>query len=177
MSLIPIPYKTPRILKKLFPSYSWDLKNKNKRALYLTFDDGPIPEVTEFVLSSLKEHNAKATFFCIGDNVRKHPNIARQIISEGHVIGNHTMNHVKAWKTNTKAYISNTQECKNIIEKTLDQSISSQLFRPPYGQISPAKYKVLQNLGYQIVSVSLISFKLRSALSKNSSQNLLTKHC
>ena len=157
MSLIPIPYKTPRILKKLFPSYTWDLKHKDNRALYLTFDDGPIPEVTEFVLSCLKEYHAKATFFCIGENVKKHPNIARQIISEDHVIGNHTMNHVKAWKTNTEAYISNTKECKNSIEKTLGQSISKQLFRPPYGQISPIKYKALQKLGYQIVMWDVLS--------------------
>lgn len=90
--------KTPWLLKKLYPQLIWN-KSKANRCIYLTFDDGPIPIVTTHILNILKQYNAKATFFCIGDNVAKHPDIFKQVTDDGHAIGNHTYNHLKGWKT------------------------------------------------------------------------------
>ncbi|RZL35188.1 MAG: polysaccharide deacetylase family protein, partial [Pedobacter sp.] len=95
--------KTPRVLKLLYPQLIWDIKI-SRRCIYLTFDDGPIPIVTPFVLNILKQYNAKATFFCIGDNVSKHPEIFEEVKKDGHAIGNHTLNHLKGWKTDDKTY-------------------------------------------------------------------------
>jgi peptidoglycan/xylan/chitin deacetylase (PgdA/CDA1 family) len=88
--------KTPWLLKKLYPLLTWH-KSRERRCIYLTFDDGPIPIVTPFVLNILKQFDARATFFCIGDNVNKHPDIYKQLIADGHSIGNHTYNHLKGW--------------------------------------------------------------------------------
>ena len=98
------------IIKKLFSNYIWNIPNSENK-VYLTFDDGPTPEITKWVLSKLKEYNAKATFFCIGDNIRKNPEIFQRVINEGHSIGNHTFNHLNGWKTSTKDYIENTNRC------------------------------------------------------------------
>jgi peptidoglycan/xylan/chitin deacetylase (PgdA/CDA1 family) len=164
-----IPSKTPKIIKLLFPNYTWDLHANNEKKLYLTFDDGPIPEVTEFVLAQLNLYNAKATFFCIGDNIRKHPDIFQQILSEGHTVGNHTMNHLKAWKTSMDTYINNTIDCQNLIQKySLDKNMQ-QIFRPPYGQISQPKFKALKNLGYKII--------LWDVLSKDWEQTISPEEC
>src|SRR5690606_15053087 len=97
--------KTPRLLKMLYPQLTWDIQGS--RSIYLTFDDGPIPIVTPFVLNNLKKHNAKATFFCIGDNVAKHPEIYADVKNDGHAIGNHTYNHLKGWKTDNQIYPDN----------------------------------------------------------------------
>ena len=96
-----IPAKTPGFVKTLFPNFVWNI-DTDKRELYLTFDDGPTPEITDWVLQTLKQYNAKATFFCIGNNIEKHPEIFQSIITEGHTIGNHTFNHLKGWKHKTK---------------------------------------------------------------------------
>src|SRR5437588_3382959 len=94
------------LLRSLYPSAVWRIPTKEKK-IFLTFDDGPIPEVTPWVLSTLKKYNAKATFFCIGENIEKNPDIFRQLISEGHTLGNHTYNHLNGWKTKTKDYLKN----------------------------------------------------------------------
>lgn len=134
-----IPHQTPLIVQKLYPNLVWRKEGK----VYLTFDDGPIPEVTDFVLDTLKSFNIKATFFCIGDNVRKHPNVFRRIIAEGHSVGNHTMHHVNGWKTNNSEYIKEVIACDQIIEKY--HSVNRRkLFRPPYGRI---RRKVIRELG------------------------------
>ena len=127
--------KNPLLLKKLYPSLIWDVP-VNDRSVYLTFDDGPIPEVTPFVLEQLKAFNAKATFFCIGDNVRKHPDIYEMILRQGHSIGNHTFNHLNGWRTSTEEYILNIDECSKYT--------GDQLFRPPYGRISPSQIKAFK---------------------------------
>src|SRR5690606_40051946 len=106
MILIP---KTPKLVKLLFPSYVWDIKLPGKN-LYLTFDDGPTPEITDWVLNKLSEYNAKATFFCIGKNVQKHPEIYNRILSDGHAVGNHTFTHLKGWNTNPEEYINSVKE-------------------------------------------------------------------
>lgn len=124
--------KNPILLKKMYPSLIWDIPNTSNN-IYLTFDDGPIPEVTPFVLETLERYEAKATFFCIGDNVRKHPDIYEQVKRAGHSIGNHTFNHLNGWKTDTNVYLENIELC-NTFTKT-------KLFRPPYGRILPSQIK------------------------------------
>jgi len=124
--------KTPWLAKKAFPSYVWDIPTKEK-VIYLTFDDGPTPLITEKALEVLAKYNAKATFFCIGKNITENPVIYRQILDEEHAIGNHTYNHLKGWKTATKAYVESTVKTEQTIQQ-INKSINQQkLFRPPYG--------------------------------------------
>ena len=124
--------KNPRLLKKMYPSLVWDMPTDSKQ-IYLSFDDGPIPEVTPFVLDTLKRYEALATFFCIGDNVRKHPDIFEQVVNAGHKIGNHTYNHLNGWRTDTSEYIDNISLCNDYTK--------TELFRPPYGRILPSQIK------------------------------------
>lgn len=118
--------KTPFWLRALYPSCTWRLPSKEK-VVYLTFDDGPHPEITSFVLDQLKSYDAKATFFCIGNNVLTHPNIFEKIIQQGHAVGNHTYDHLNGWENSTQAYIDNIKSAHVLIH--------SNLFRPPYGRI------------------------------------------
>ncbi|RCH55556.1 polysaccharide deacetylase family protein [Mucilaginibacter hurinus] len=129
--------KTPRWLKLLYPQLIWDIKTSS-RCIYLTFDDGPIPIVTPFVLNILKKHQAKATFFCIGDNAKKHPDIFTQVKNEGHAIGNHTYNHLKGWKTDDETYTANYLQA--------DELLNAPLFRPPYGRIKRSQIKALKQV-------------------------------
>lgn len=147
--------KTNYWVKRIFSNYVWDIPNRENK-VYLTFDDGPTPEITEWTLEQLRNYNAKATFFCIGDNVRKFPEIYQQVIEEGHAIGNHTFNHLKGWKTATGEYVENVKKC----------SIQSKLFRPPYGKIKPSQSKKLRRLGYKIIMWDVISFDFDSQISK-----------
>jgi peptidoglycan/xylan/chitin deacetylase (PgdA/CDA1 family) len=155
--------KTHWLVKKIFSKYVWDVPNNDKK-VYLTFDDGPIPDVTEWVLSELKKHNAKATFFCIGDNVKKHLEVLKKVFAEGHSVGNHTFNHLNGWKTATEDYIENSILC----EKVLDDfdSKSKKLFRPPYGKIKPSQSKILRKLGYKIIMWDVISYDFDTTISK-----------
>lgn len=106
----------------------WSLPT-NKNEIFLTFDDGPIPILTDFILDELNKFSAKATFFCVGDNVRKYPEIYQRIINEGHAVGNHTFNHLNGWQTSIEKYVNNVNMCEPLIK--------SKLFRPPYGKIRP----------------------------------------
>src|SRR5215217_7411141 len=105
-------YYTPRFIQKLLPGFTWR-KTATFNTIYLTFDDGPIPEVTEFVLHALERHQAKATFFCVGENIYRHQHIARSIKAAGHTLGNHTYNHLKGWQTITTEYVDNTRRCQD----------------------------------------------------------------
>ncbi|CAN5308065.1 polysaccharide deacetylase family protein [soil metagenome] len=127
--------KTPWLLKKFYPNLVWNV-NSGTRSIYLTFDDGPIPIVTPFVLNILKQYNAKATFFCIGDNVNKYPEIFEEVKNAGHTIGNHTYNHLKGWVTDDQTYLNNFL----LADKLLDTN----LFRPPYGRMKRSQLKLLQ---------------------------------
>jgi len=142
------------MVKWLFPKYVWDFRTVEK-VVWLTFDDGPIPEITEWVLAELKKHNAQATFFCIGDNIRKNPDIFLKVIENGHSIGNHTFNHWNGWKTETSDYISNVESCQNEIYK-LTQT-NRPIFRPPYGKIKRRQARILQKSGYKIVMWDVVS--------------------
>lgn len=120
--------KTPGWLKKIYRSYEWSREGEGK-TVYLTFDDGPHPEVTPFVLKQLREHDALATFFCIGKNVETNPSIFKQVLDGGHSIGNHTYSHLNAWKTGASEYLADVARASDLI--------TSNLFRPPYGRITP----------------------------------------
>ncbi|GAA3601640.1 polysaccharide deacetylase family protein [Flavivirga amylovorans] len=176
------PVKTPLIVKKMFPNYIWDIPTTDK-VIYLTFDDGPTPEITNWVLSTLKAYNAKATFFCIGNNIKKHPDIFQNILNEGHNIGNHTHNHIKGWKTKSKDYLRNIEEAQDIINNQASnnnseivnrQSSIINLFRPPYGQITPKQGKELIELGYKIIMWDILSFDWDRNVSKETCLNNVT---
>ncbi len=128
--------KTPGWLKRIYDSYIWSIPESDK-ILYLTFDDGPHPEATPFVLKELKKHNALATFFCIGKNVVAYPAIYKQIINEGHSVGNHTYNHLNGWKTANDDYLKDIALASH--------EIDSNLFRPPYGRITSFQAKNLRS--------------------------------
>lgn len=154
--------KTNSIIKKIFPNYIWDIPNVENK-IYLTFDDGPIPEITEWVLEELKKHHAKATFFCIGNNIEKHPTIFTKLINEGHSIGNHTFNHLNGWKTSTKEYLENLRLCEVSISNL--QSANCNLFRPPYGKIKPSQSKKIRKSGYKIIMWDVLSGDYDSSIS------------
>jgi len=147
--------KTNKWVKKIFNNLVWDIPNSDKK-IYLTFDDGPIPEVTEWVLDILKSEEIKATFFCIGDNIKKHPEVYKRILAEDHQIGNHTFNHLNGWKTETNHYIDNFKLCETECLKLNTEH--SFLFRPPYGKIKPSQTKAIRNLGYKIIMWDVLSY-------------------
>lgn len=159
--------KTNRLIKKVFSNLVWDIPNSDKK-IYLTFDDGPIPEVTEWVLDLLKSEDIKATFFCIGDNIKKHPEVHKRILADGHQTGNHTFNHLNGWKTDTKNYIENFKLCEAEIENFQNSKLetrNSKLFRPPYGKIKPSQSKAIRQLGYKIIMWDVLSYDFDSTIS------------
>lgn len=142
--------KTPSLIKLFFNNWVWSFSSKEK-ILYLTFDDGPTPEVTNWTLNQLQTHNAKATFFCIGKNAAKYPKIYEKIIADKHTIGNHTNNHLNGYKTTSVEYLKNidTSE-KNLRNKT-------NLFRPPYGKIKLSQAEKIRKKGYKIIMWDVLS--------------------
>lgn len=143
--------KTPRILPFLQPKgLIWNAGNElPKDAIYLTFDDGPHPEITPQVLALLRKYNAKATFFCVGENAARFPEILAQITAEGHTLGNHTHNHLNGWKTPTRTYVANAIEAA--------QALPTGWFRPPYGRIRAAQAFYLQQNGFRVVMWDVLS--------------------
>lgn len=157
------PASPPILLKKVLGGLVWNIPTKAKK-IYLTFDDGPIPEVTPFVLQTLKRYNAKATFFCIGDNVLKHPDLFNTIISEGHQIGNHTQHHLGAWKVTRKEYLQNIVQASESLCQSHKIDLpknEKKLFRPPYGKITPRLIRSIKKLGYTIIMWDVLSFDWR----------------
>ena len=155
--------KTPWWLKKLYPQRLWSIATKEK-IIYLTFDDGPHPIATPFVLDELKKHNAKATFFCIGKNVVDHPVIYKRILEEGHSVGNHTQHHLNGWKTTKDDYLANIAEAST--------HIKSNLFRPPYGRIRSSQARqvpvVMKDNNSKIVMWDVLSGDFDEALANKS---------
>lgn len=136
-------HHTPVLLQKLFPQFTWR-KATSTRTVYLTFDDGPVPEVTEFVLDQLQRFRAKATFFCVGDNLRKHPELAERLFREGHSLGNHTYHHLSGWETPPEAYLENIWQCDAELQKITGGDKRKKLFRPPYGKLSRKQMHMLK---------------------------------
>lgn len=138
------------VVQRMFPKRLWRVKNS--RSIYLTFDDGPIPEVTPWVMDELRKFDAKATFFCIGRNIERNPEILRELKSEGHTVANHTQDHVNGWNTSTAEYMVNTLKASPHFED--DQ----RYFRPPYGKVSSKQARMLQQAGYTLVMWDVLSY-------------------
>ena len=158
--------KIPQFLKKLFPSFIWDY-NTGEKIVYITFDDGPIPESTAWTLNLLKKKNVKATFFCVGDNVRKFPQIYQQIIDEEHAVGSHTHNHLRGFTNSTQSYIDNV--------KLASQYINSKLFRPPYGMIKRSQAKRLLK-DYKIIMWDVLSEDYRQDITPEACYKAVLKN-
>jgi len=141
-------YKTPRIIKNIFPDLIWDIPVQNK-AIYLTFDDGPVKTITDWVLDILNDYAIKATFFCIGKNVAENPELYEKILEADHKVGNHTYNHLKGWNSSNQTYYEDVENCRNLVD--------SQLFRPPYGKIMFFQSKTLMEKGYEIIMWDVLS--------------------
>ncbi len=139
--------KTPHFIQKLFPNFVWRIEDA-KGKLYLSFDDGPIPDVTPWVLDTLDQAQAKASFFCVGENVEKHPEIFARVLDEGHTIGSHTHNHLSGWKTDNLTYLLNARRCA--------QQLNTSLFRPPYGKMTRSQANFLSR-HYKVIMWDVLS--------------------
>jgi peptidoglycan/xylan/chitin deacetylase (PgdA/CDA1 family) len=143
--------RTPILLMKVFPELIWRFKDKekeNSNHVYLTFDDGPTPGVTTWVLDQLRQFEAQGTFFCLGKNVEKNPDLYKKIVEEGHAVGNHTYSHLKGWQMNNTEYFNDIDLADNFIR--------SNLFRPPYGKFTASQIRYLSD-NYQIVMWDVLS--------------------
>lgn len=139
--------KTPKVIQKLLPNFHWRIATEEP-VLYLTFDDGPIPNVTPWVLEQLAAYNAEATFFCVGENARKYPELLQQVLDAGHTVGNHTMQHLDGWVTENLPYFHDIRHASKVVNSTL--------FRPPFGRIKPRQAQFLQR-HYDIVMWDVLS--------------------
>jgi len=149
-------FKTPQIAKLVYPGLLWEMPAIENK-LYLTFDDGPHPAITPKVLKMLDDFNAKASFFCVGENVEKFPETFALLKANGHSVGNHSYNHLNGWKTANSDYYKNIEKANRLI--------NSKLFRPPYGRISPSQIKHLKK-SFKIVMWSVLSYDFDARVSK-----------
>jgi peptidoglycan/xylan/chitin deacetylase (PgdA/CDA1 family) len=167
--------KTTSLIKRFFSNYIWDIPN-SKKTVYLTFDDGPTPDISYWILDQLREHEIKATFFCVGENLKRHPEVAERILQEGHIIANHTFTHPNGWTTNTEKYIEDALLCEEEIRKqvavfssrseTENRSLTTKLFRPPYGKLSPSQSTILRKMGYKIIMWDVLAADFLEEVSK-----------
>lgn len=148
--------KTPPLFKQLLPGLVWDIHGAQNKSIYLTFDDGPVPEVTPFVLDTLAVYQARATFFCVGDNVDRHPSIFQQVVEAGHRVGNHTHHHLNGWKTSTATYLEDVSQCETVLVKQHHDLLPERLFRPPYGRVSFRQLRKLRQQ-YRIIMWDILS--------------------
>jgi peptidoglycan-N-acetylglucosamine deacetylase len=159
--------KTPWWLRALYPSLVWRMPAREKK-IYLTFDDGPHPVATPFVLDQLAAYGAKASFFCIGKNVAAEPDIYQRILAEGHAVGNHTQHHLNGWKTDDGEYINDTMKAAGYIQ--------SNLFRPPYGRIKRSQIKRLEEKGMKIIMWDVLSADFDTNLTPQASLSYVLYH-
>lgn len=158
----------PFLLRKFYNTLTWNFPTEEK-IIYLTFDDGPVPGITPFVLDQLKKFNAKGTFFCTGENVEKHPEIFQEIKKQGHAAGNHTYNHLNGWKTKDHDYVENVERANVIIE--------SKLFRPPYGRIKKSQIKLLTSpTPYSIIMWDVLSNDFDNKVSREQCLKNVTQY-
>ena len=151
-------HKTPKWLGSLFPNILWRI-NTEAKEIYLTFDDGPVPDATPWVLEQLKQFNAKATFFMVGDNIHKHKQLFNEVINHQHTVANHTYNHFSGWSTNNRTYFENVSKAEKMIGAN-----TSQLFRPPHGRLKWSQYRKIKE-SYKIVMWDVLSGDFNSGLS------------
>ncbi len=156
------PVKTPYILERLFPHYTWKRSSSNN-SIYLTFDDGPTDELNPFIISTLKEYEVKANFFCVGENLRKNRGEAMKLIDQGHRLGNHTQKHLNGWKTGMKTYLDSIDLCQENLEQL---GVTVKLFRPPYGRITKKQGQAVLKQGYEIIMWDVLSGDFDQNLSK-----------
>jgi len=161
--------KTPFWLRFIYPSLVWRKLNDSNK-IYITFDDGPIPIVTDFVINTLKMYQASATFFCIGDNIRKHPEVFQRLKDEGHSIGNHTYNHLRGWDTDNDIYLNNIKKCHSLVQ--------SDLLRPPYGRIKNSQISRVREAfpDMQIIMWDVLSGDFDQKLSPEKCLQNVIKH-
>jgi peptidoglycan-N-acetylglucosamine deacetylase len=149
--------RPPGFVKKLYPSFIWSLPNI-KGDIFLTFDDGPSPEVTPWVLDQLQKWNAKATFFCIGKNVELYPELYQQILEHGHSVGNHSYSHIKGWRSDDEIYVRDVDTAAELID--------SNIFRPPYAKITPRQERLVSER-FHTIMWSIVSRDYNRGLSRN----------
>ena len=147
--------KTPEIAKKIFPKLTWD-NHQSDNSVYLSFDDGPTPEITDWVLDQLERYDAKATFFCLGKNVVLYPEIFERLLNNGHTVGNHTYNHLNCWQTDRKQYLSDIESCSRVFH--------SKFFRPPYGKLKPGVRSAIRK-DYEIVMWDIMAYDFDQSVS------------
>ncbi len=160
------PFKATSLLSYFIKGFTWTIPNEENH-IFLTFDDGPIPEVTPWVLDILKAKEIKASFFCVGKNVEDNRAIYERILAEGHTVGNHTYNHLSGWKTENEAYKTNIMQAASLI--------NSNLFRPPYGAISPLQYMMLKD-DYKVVMWDVLSKDYDSTIDVNTCYHNVIDH-
>ncbi len=153
-----------KILKRFYPKAIWEMPT-NEKVIYLTFDDGPIPGLTEWILDELEKYGAKATFFCVGENIHKYPDIFKKIKVRGHLAANHSFQHIKGFHSETMEYIENVELCEKLT--------GNKLFRPPYGQLRKKQYRELLSRGYKIVMWDVISYDYEKITPENCLKNIL----
>ncbi len=153
-------------MRALCPDFIWKIPTKEKE-IFLTFDDGPIPELTEFVLEELNKYQAKATFFCIGGNIEKYPSIFQKVVNQQHTIGNHTFSHLRGWDTEDEIYLDNFKKCEDEIFKQIPNAKSQipKLFRPPFGRIKRSQAKEILK-SHEIVMWDVLTGDYDQNLSK-----------
>jgi Predicted xylanase/chitin deacetylase len=158
----------PILYRALYPKTLWRIKVPYQKTVYLTFDDGPIPEITPWVLNVLDKYNVKATFFCVGDNVRKYGYLFDEIIESGHRVGNHTFHHLQGWLTSPKRFLEDTQQARKQIESTL--------FRPPHGHMIFPQPSLLKKNGYKIVMWDVVTRDYNAKLSPQQVLDIVKKY-
>lgn len=157
--------KPPKFIRLLAPSLLWELPSQDE--VYLTFDDGPTPEITDWVLEQLSNYGAKATFFCLGKNAEQHPDIHRRILEQGHRVGNHTYSHQKGWRMSLERYLEDVEFANDFLK--------TDLFRPPYGQITPAQaHRISQH--YNLIMWDVLSQDYNMLISPRVCLRNVTKH-
>ncbi len=172
------PFKIPYFIQRIFPRYLWRVTGTEK-VIYLTFDDGPNPIITPWILTLLKEYRAQATFFCLGKKMEVAPQLTQDIVDQGHRLANHTYSHLKAYVTQDTAYLADVEKATKLIKKIKPlnpEKTEPVLFRPPYGKIKNSQAKKLIDKGYRIVMWEVLSGDFDPDLSAEKSLQKLLKH-